>query len=126
MKKESLTSISKPTEYMPIEDTYSPLIHRINQAIRRRGVQPNEAVTPPAEILTKYSNSPSELVSESAPQLEKLVEAADVKKGKLPSPRAPANSYISNFLSQFPPKPKASAAAKRSPSPYPDLTWSPS
>jgi ATP-dependent DNA helicase 2 subunit 2 len=120
MKKGIANLYSKPTEYMPIDDTYSPLIHRINQAIRRRGVQPNEAVTPPAEILTKYSNPPSELVSESARQLEKLVEAADVKKGKLSHVRA--NPYVSNLLSQFPPKPKASAAAKRSPSPCPVLT----
>lgn len=86
MKKGSLTSIRHPTEYMPIEDTYSPLIHRINQAIRRRGVQPDEPVPPPAEILTKYSSPPPELVSESASQLEKLIEAADIKKGK-PSTR---------------------------------------
>lgn len=76
-----LTLISTPTEYMPIEDTYSPLVHRLNQAIRRRGVQPDEPVTPPADILTKYSVPPPELVSESASQLQKLVEAADVKKG---------------------------------------------
>jgi ATP-dependent DNA helicase 2 subunit 2 len=66
---------------MPIEDTYSPLVHRINQAIRRRAVQPDEAVTPPADILIKYSVPPPELVSESASELNKLVAAADVKKG---------------------------------------------
>jgi ATP-dependent DNA helicase 2 subunit 2 len=67
---------------MPIEDTYSPLVHRINQAIRRRAVQPDEAVTSPADILIKYSVPPPELVSESASELNKLVAAADVKKGK--------------------------------------------
>ena len=79
---------------MPIEDTYSPVVHRINQAIRRRGVQPNEAVPPPADILTKYSAPPPKLVSESASQLQKLVEAADVKKGKF----LPLHSHLSIHL----------------------------
>lgn len=87
-----LTRNSNPTEYMPIDDTYSPIVHRINQAIRRRGVQPNEAVTAPADILTKYSIPPPELVSDAVTELEKLVKAADVKKGKLfPSQALPCS-----------------------------------
>jgi ATP-dependent DNA helicase 2 subunit 2 len=68
-------------EYMSIEDTYSPVLHRINQAIRRRAVKPDEGVTPPAEILTKWANPPPELVSQSNASLERLIKAADLKKG---------------------------------------------
>lgn len=69
-----------PAEYMAVEDTYSPVLHRINQAIRRRAVQPDEPVQPPAEILIKYSHPPAELVQASKTQLENLISAADVKK----------------------------------------------
>lgn len=83
LSSKMLIHHSQPSEYMPIEDTYSPLFHRINQAIRRRAVQPNEAITPPADILLRYSNPPSELVSKTAPQLKDLATAADIKKGKV-------------------------------------------
>jgi ATP-dependent DNA helicase 2 subunit 2 len=66
---------------MPIEDTYSPILHRINQAIKRRAVRPEEPVQPPAEILIKYSRPPEELVKNSEAQLSKLVAAANIKKG---------------------------------------------
>jgi ATP-dependent DNA helicase 2 subunit 2 len=66
---------------MPIEDTYSPIIHRINQAIKRRAVRPDEPVQPPAEILIKYSHPPEELVKKSEAPLSKLVAAANIKKG---------------------------------------------
>jgi ATP-dependent DNA helicase 2 subunit 2 len=77
-----LTAISKPTEYMPIEDTYSPVLHRINQAIKRRAVRPEEPVQPPADILIRYSHSPEELVEKSEAKLSKLVAAANIKKGR--------------------------------------------
>ena len=66
---------------MPIEDTYSPIVHRINQAIKRRAVRPDEPVPPPADILIKYSHSPKELVKKSEAHLSKLVAAANLKKG---------------------------------------------
>lgn len=72
---------SKPSEYMPIEDTYSPILHRINQAIRRRAVRPDEPVQPPADILIKYSHPPEELVKNSEIQLSNLIAAANIKKG---------------------------------------------
>ncbi|KAL8706930.1 MAG: hypothetical protein Q9201_000090 [Fulgogasparrea decipioides] len=69
-----------PSEYMPMTETFSPVLHRIDQAVRWRAVHPTEPVPPPYEILTRYSNPPEDLVSESKRQLEKLVAAADVKK----------------------------------------------
>ncbi|KAL3423672.1 ku family dna [Phlyctema vagabunda] len=70
----------QPTEYMTIEETYSPMIHRLDQAIRRRAIQPEEDVAPPADILLKWTGPPDELVQESASYLQKLVQAADVKR----------------------------------------------
>ncbi|KAA8568722.1 hypothetical protein EYC84_007721 [Monilinia fructicola] len=56
----------KPAEYMAIEDTYSPVLHRISQAIRRRAVKPDEA--------------PAELIDKSMTNLEILIKTSDVKK----------------------------------------------
>lgn len=66
---------------MEIQDTYSAVLHRIDQAVRWRAVHPNEPVPPPFDILVKYSNPPEELVKKAKRRLEKLVAAADVKKG---------------------------------------------
>ncbi|KAL8796891.1 MAG: hypothetical protein Q9195_000974 [Heterodermia aff. obscurata] len=69
-----------PAEYMEIQDTYSAVLHRIDQAVRWRAVHPNEPIPPPFDILVKYSNPPEELVKKAKRRLEKLVAAADVKK----------------------------------------------
>ncbi|KAI4087583.1 MAG: hypothetical protein LQ339_008871 [Xanthoria mediterranea] len=69
-----------PSEYMPMTDTFSPVLHRIDQAVRWRAVHPTEPVPPPHEILVRYSNPPEELVNRSKKRLEKLMAAADVKK----------------------------------------------
>jgi ATP-dependent DNA helicase 2 subunit 2 len=66
---------------MKIEDTYSPIIHRVNQAICQRAVYPDEEVKPPSEILTKWSNPPSKLVAKATSELQTLIDVADVKKG---------------------------------------------
>jgi len=90
-----LTSSSNPTEYMQIEDTYSPILHRINQAIKRRAVRPDEPIQPPAEILIKYSHPPEDLVKNSEAQLSKLAAAANIKKG-IYYPRV--NSMVTNSV----------------------------
>ena len=69
-----------PAEYMNMTDTYSPVLHRIDQAVRWRAVHPSEPVPPPYEILTRYSNPPAELIARAKRKLEKLIAAADVKK----------------------------------------------
>ncbi|TVY31768.1 ATP-dependent DNA helicase II subunit [Lachnellula subtilissima] len=70
----------QPTEYMTIEETYMPGLHRINQAIRTRAVQPDKPIEDPPEVLVKWSHPPPKLAKKAAPKLQKLVEAADVKK----------------------------------------------
>ncbi|KAL9026873.1 MAG: hypothetical protein Q9196_004527 [Gyalolechia fulgens] len=69
-----------PSEYMPMADTFSPVLHRIDQAVRWRAVHPTEPIPPPYEILVRYSQPPEDLVSSSKRKLEKLMAAADIKK----------------------------------------------
>jgi ATP-dependent DNA helicase 2 subunit 2 len=69
-------------EYAKIEDTFSPILHRINHIIRWRATHP-DVTTPipdPPAILTKYSHPPPSLLSQSSTQLAALEKAADVKK----------------------------------------------
>jgi ATP-dependent DNA helicase 2 subunit 2 len=87
---------------MPIEETYSPMVHRINQGIRRRATHPNEPVAPPADVLVKYSNPPPELVSKTGSELNTLIKAAGVQKGK--SPRLCLESDLTILI--VPPKVK--------------------
>lgn len=70
----------EPTEYAAMDDTYSPMLHRINQVIKHRAVHPNADPPEPYEILTRYSNSPEELMKRSQGRLDRVIEAADVKK----------------------------------------------
>ena len=75
---------SEPKEYMAIEETYSPVLHRINQAVRRRATHPNEKIIEePAAILTKYSKPPRGLIEKAGPDLQALIKAADIKTGEL-------------------------------------------
>lgn len=69
-----------PAEYMNMTDTYSPVLHRIDQAVRWRAVHLTEPIPPPYEILTRYSNPPEELVAGAKRKLQKLIAAADVKR----------------------------------------------
>ncbi|KAK1992921.1 Ku70/Ku80 N-terminal alpha/beta domain-containing protein [Colletotrichum falcatum] len=69
-----------PSEYAAIEDTYNPIIHRINQAIRQRAVKPDGAIDPVPPILVRYAVPPADLVEKSKIQVEALISAAQVKK----------------------------------------------
>ena len=77
----SLTLNRAAKEYMTVDETFSPLLHRINQAISQRAVYPRSPISPPAEVLIKWSNPPAELVKASSSQLNRLAAAAGVKKG---------------------------------------------
>lgn len=69
-------------EYAKPEDTFSPLVHRINQVIRWRATHsdPSLPIPDPPEILTKYSMPPAELVASAQKQLNAVKQAADLKK----------------------------------------------
>ncbi|KAI9806269.1 MAG: hypothetical protein M1825_006384 [Sarcosagium campestre] len=67
-------------EFLLIEDSYSPLLHRIDQAVRLRAVHPTENLPAAYEILTSHARPPAELVQKSQGRFEALKEAAAVKK----------------------------------------------
>ncbi|KAL4892990.1 SPOC like C-terminal domain-containing protein [Aspergillus ambiguus] len=69
-----------PSEGLPIDDSFSPVLHRINAAIRSRAIHPTEPIPPPSERLMKFSQPPEDVLQKSKKYLEKLMETADVKK----------------------------------------------
>lgn len=86
------TDEGEPAEYMALEDVFSPLLHRIEQAKRWRAVRPLEPVPPIPDVLLKYSKQPDDLQQKSKAALKRLANCADVKKGSLLHilhPRAP-------------------------------------
>lgn len=71
-----------PDEYAKSEDTYAPLVHRINHIVKWRATHPDPTLTipdPPA-VLTKYAAPPTDLIESSNKAFESLKQAADVKK----------------------------------------------
>ena len=71
----------EPTEYMRFEDTYSPLLHRVNHIIRWRATtNAYDKLPDPPQILTKYSAPPADLITQAEAQLNALIAAGDVKK----------------------------------------------
>ncbi|TKA65641.1 hypothetical protein B0A55_10280 [Friedmanniomyces simplex] len=69
-----------PTEYMPMDETYTPMLHRIHQVIKHRAVFPDTEPPPPYEILTRYSHPPDELIKKAQPALDRVLDAANIKK----------------------------------------------
>lgn len=67
-------------EYAPMDETYSPMLHRITQVIKHRAVYHKAEPPEPYEILTRYSKPPEDLVARSQDALNKVIRAADVKK----------------------------------------------
>lgn len=69
----------EPAEYAPLDETFSPRLHRIHQVIKHRAIYPGKEPPEPYEILLRYSNPPQDLVEKAEPVLERLKQAADVK-----------------------------------------------
>ncbi len=69
------------SEYMPVVDRYSPMVHRINQIIRQRAMYPEEPIGPPSDFLTKWSIPPADLVKESGKQSHPSIIIIDTQFG---------------------------------------------
>lgn len=67
-------------EMLEMDETFSPVLHTIEGAIRYRAVYPNAGVPPKREAFLAYSKQPEELQAQSQEALRRLVKAADVKK----------------------------------------------
>lgn len=70
-----------PDEYAALHDLYSPIIHRVNQAVRARAVAPDGNIAAVPEILKKYSEPPEKLIKQARPQIDALKKVAELKKG---------------------------------------------
>lgn len=67
-------------ELMAMEDTFSPLLHTIEGAVKHRAVHPDDGVPPKPEALMSYSKQSEGLQERSKKALARLIKAADVKK----------------------------------------------
>lgn len=72
----------EPAEYASIEDSYNPSIHRVNHAVKARAVNHAAPVPPIPRILLRFSAPPEDLVEKVQSRIDKLVHAAEVKKGQ--------------------------------------------
>nr|POE88242.1 atp-dependent dna helicase ii subunit 2 [Quercus suber] len=102
----------EPAEYMPMEDTFSPKLHRINQVIKHRAIHPDKAAPPILESLTRFSHPPAELLEQADSALQRVIQAADVKKvppkargkryGKKEAPKPLSDLDVDALLAQDP------------------------
>lgn len=67
-------------EYAPMDETYNPQLHRLQQVIKHRAVFPGAEPPPIFDILTKHSKPPDELIEKAQPSLDRVVQAGGVKK----------------------------------------------
>ncbi|WEW60564.1 ATP-dependent DNA helicase yku80 [Emydomyces testavorans] len=80
MDLSELDEKGDPVESMALEDCFSPLLHRIDQAIRWRAVHPTKPLPPIPKVLGKLSHLPEALREKSKGALDDLVSASNVKK----------------------------------------------
>lgn len=66
---------------MAPDDVYSPILHRINQAIRWKAVFPTEPIPPPYDFIAQSMHIPDAVQEKGHAPLKKLIAASDVKKG---------------------------------------------
>ena len=107
---------------MQIEDSYNPSIHRINHAIKQRAVCPEADVPEIQPVLLRFSSPPEDLIAKVQERIDALVEAAEVKKGKLPRP--PAAEHRLTTVKSLRRRRAGGARKRSSPSPVSTLTLS--
>lgn len=69
-----------PFDYAPIDDTYNPKLHRIQQVVKHRAVFPDAEPPPPFPIIMKFSQPPEDLVKKAKKALDRVIEVGEVKK----------------------------------------------
>ncbi|KAG6251553.1 hypothetical protein E4U23_000520 [Claviceps purpurea] len=71
----------EPTEeYAPIDETYNPAIHRVNNAVRTRAAYPERPVPETPAALLKYASPPEDLLQKVRSKIDTLINVAEVKK----------------------------------------------
>ncbi|KAM0273442.1 hypothetical protein ACHAPA_001595 [Fusarium lateritium] len=69
-----------PAEYVPIDETFNPTVHRVNHAVKSRAVYPEKPVSEIPPTLLRFAQPPQDLVEKVQSKVDSLIEAADVKK----------------------------------------------
>lgn len=72
---------SDPAEYVPIDETFNPTVHRVNHAVKSRAIYPEKPVSEIPPTLLRFAQPPQDLVEKVQSKVDSLIEAADVKKG---------------------------------------------
>lgn len=67
-------------EYMGIDDSYNPTIHRTNNAIKQRAVHPDKGLPDVPAILKQFTAPPEALIEKIKGHIDTLVHHAEVKK----------------------------------------------
>ncbi|KAJ6785724.1 hypothetical protein PWT90_07098 [Aphanocladium album] len=70
----------EPAEFAPFDETYNPIIHRINNAVKHRAVHPDKPIEDIPSVLLRYANPPQDLIDRVQDRIEDLIKEADVKK----------------------------------------------
>lgn len=78
-------SRSDPDEYVSIDETFNPTVHRVNHAVKSRALHPERPVPDVPSILLRFSHPTQDLIETVQRKVDALVEAADVKKGSFQS-----------------------------------------
>lgn len=73
-------SLMNGEERFAMDDTFSPLLHTVEGAIKYRAVHPRDPIPPKPEVLLEPSRQPADLQDQSKDALQRLIKAADVKK----------------------------------------------
>ncbi|KAM0346458.1 hypothetical protein ACHAPU_005523 [Fusarium lateritium] len=69
-----------PVEYVPIDETFNPTIHRVNHAVKSRAVYPEKPVSDIPPTLLQFAQPPQDLLEKVQSKVDSLIEVADVKK----------------------------------------------
>lgn len=70
----------EPAEFAPIDETYNPIIHRINNAVKQRAVYPDRPIEDIPSVLLRYAKPPQDLIDRVQDRIENLIKEAEVKK----------------------------------------------
>ncbi|KAK5275302.1 ATP-dependent DNA helicase yku80, partial [Exophiala xenobiotica] len=77
---DNMSLMDNEEEIMAMEDTFSPVLHRIEGAIKYRAIHGPDKLPDEPEAFKAYREQPKELQERSKVALATLIEAADVKK----------------------------------------------
>ncbi|OAA38891.1 ATP-dependent DNA helicase II subunit 2 [Metarhizium rileyi] len=69
-----------PTEYAPIDETFNPAIHKVNNAVKMRAAHPDKPVPETPASLLRFSSPPDDLIEKVQSRIDSLIKLAEVKK----------------------------------------------